>query len=203
MPDSRSREHRQYFNGLAPQWNAMAPEFPRLRESLIRFGVVEGDQVLDVGAGTGKTSSELSNLVGEKGRVVSLDYAEHMLTEGKKIHGRRNMDFLCADACRLPIKDKAMDRILVFSAFPHFSEPLGAIREMARVLKPGGRILILHATSSGILNKFHASLQGPVSGDTLPIAGEATAMLERSGLRRRAVAERDDLYWVEAEKKQE
>jgi ubiquinone/menaquinone biosynthesis C-methylase UbiE len=192
--------HRQYFNGLAPQWHAMAPEFPRLRESLARFGVAPGDRVLDLGAGTGKTTFELSDLVGAKGRVTCLDFAEHMLVEGKKMDGRKNVDFLCADACRLPVKDSGVDKILVFSAFPHFSEPREAVREMARVLKPGGRILILHATSSGILNAFHASLQGPVSGDVLPEAEETAGLLEQAGLKRRSVEEKDDLYWVEAER---
>jgi ubiquinone/menaquinone biosynthesis C-methylase UbiE len=192
--------HRLYFNGLAPQWQAMAPEFPRLRESLERFGITRGDTVLDVGAGAGKTSSEISDMVGGDGRVVSLDYAEKMLAEGKKSPGVRNADFLCADVSSLPVRDGTMDKILVFSAFPHFSEPGHAVREMARVLKPGGRLLILHATSSGILNAFHASLQGPVSGDVLPEAGETVALLEQAGLVRRTVVEKDDLYWVEAEK---
>jgi ubiquinone/menaquinone biosynthesis C-methylase UbiE len=192
--------HRRYFNDLALEWHAMAPEFPGLRESLIRFGVAEGDKVLDVGAGTGRTSSELAELVGEEGRVVVLDYAELMLAEGKKRLNRSNADFLCADACRIPVRSGTMDKILVFSAFPHFWTPHEAAGEMARVLKPGGRVLILHATSSGILNAFHASLQGPVSGDVLPEAGETAALLERAGLRRRSVVERDDLYWVEVEK---
>jgi ubiquinone/menaquinone biosynthesis C-methylase UbiE len=178
----------------------MAPEFPRLRESLVRFGVAQGDKILDVGAGIGKTSSEISELAGKEGRVVSLDYAWRMLEEGKKTHDRENVDFLCADACRLPVRDAAVDKILVFSAFPHFNEPLNAVREMARVLKPAGRILILHATSSGILNAFHASLHGPVSGDVLPGSGEMSAMLEKAGLKPRLVMEKDDLYWVEAEK---
>ena len=195
-----SREHRTYFNELAPRWHLLMPELPQLGEWLASFGISNGDRILDIGAGTGRSTSILARLAGSAGRVYALDVAERMLAEGRKIMPQDNVRCLCADAAFIPLKTGAVDKILAFSAFPHIRDKETAAWEMARVLEPGGRLLILHATSSVILNAFHASLDGPVSGDVLPKAEETAALFESAGLLRRSVVEKDDLYWVEAEK---
>jgi ubiquinone/menaquinone biosynthesis C-methylase UbiE len=57
--------HRDYFNRLAPEWDRMMPPEPRFMDWFVRFGVAEGDRVLDIGAGTGRVAEVLSELTRE------------------------------------------------------------------------------------------------------------------------------------------
>jgi ubiquinone/menaquinone biosynthesis C-methylase UbiE len=193
MPDP----HRDYFNRLAPEWNRMAPQEPRLKEYLLRFGVGEGDWVLDVGAGTGRTTAVVSECVGPSGRVVAQDLAESMLHEAKRSLTDLNIQFLCSDIHKLPILENSFDKILCFSAFPHFRAPSAVLFEMHRILKTNGKLLILHNCSHTKLNRFHASLDGPVRNDRLPSPEEMKGLLEAEGFIVPIACESDDLYWVE------
>ena len=195
-----SKAHRDYFNQLAPEWNDKMPSEPRFREYLIRFGVRAGDRILDVGTGTGRMTKALIDLVGQTGLVVAQDIAEGMLEEGKKLLGDDHYYWLCDDVTALAMKDEAFEKVLCFSAFPHFSDQLKALREMSRVLRSGGRLLILHTSSSEELNAFHASLDGVVSGDRLPAAREMIPLLRQAGLEVEKAVDEQGLYWVEAVK---
>ena len=196
MPDA----HRDYFNRLAPKWDRMAPREPRLKEYLVRFGVAEGDRVLDVGAGSCRTTDAIRDRIGPSGCVVALDLAESMLFEAKKSLLDPHILFLCSDVHELPVRNDSFDRILCYSVFPHFQNPHRALCELHRVLKADGKLLILHSSSHAILNAFHASLDGPVQRDRLPSPEEMRSMLEASCFHVIRADEAEDLYWVEAEK---
>jgi ubiquinone/menaquinone biosynthesis C-methylase UbiE len=190
--------HREYFNRLASKWNGMAPREPRLREYLLHFGLREGDRVLDVGSGTGLSASVIGACVGPAGCVVAQDLAESMLLEGRRSIKDTTVHFLCSDIHGLPIRSESFDKILCFSAFPHFRSPSFALVEMRRVLKEDGKLLILHNCSHEKLNRFHESLEGPVRNDRLPSPDEMTVLLEKAGFIVVRSEERDALYWVEA-----
>ncbi len=193
--------HREYFNNLAAEWNSMMPDIPLLGEYLVRFGVSAGERILDIGTGTGRTAALLSERIGSNGKVFAMDLAERMLVEARKTIRQSNVHFLCADAGFIPIRDQSVDRILVFSAFPHFPEPRLAIRGMFRVLRQGGNLLVLHACSSKALNHFHASLAGVVSQDVLPEVKELLCMMRSCGFVEKHVLENNELYWVEVSMK--
>ena len=193
--------HRDYFNRLAPEWDRMMPPEERLMDWFVRFGVAKGDRVLDVGAGIGRTAEILSNLVGSAGTVLVTDLAEGMLAAAKiRLFGPGRV-FACSDAHRLPIRSACFDKIVCYSAFPHFQDKPAVLREMRRVLQPGGKLLILHSTSHDQLNTFHASLDGPVRNDRLPSPNEMKGLLETAGFSVLSATESDDLYWVEAERR--
>ncbi|MFH1941834.1 MAG: class I SAM-dependent methyltransferase [bacterium] len=193
-----SKAHRDYFNTLAPEWNDRMADDPELRDYLIRFDVSAGDRVLDIGAGTGRMTKYLCELVGNDGTVVTEDFAVRMLEEGKRsLHSDKLMR-LCDDATALALKRDCFDKVLCFSVFPHFSDPKQVLQEFHRVLRPGGKLLILHTCSSHELNHFHASLNGIVCDDRLLSAEEMLPLLHRSGFRSEQVVERDNLYWVQA-----
>lgn len=191
---------REYFNRLAPGWDNMAPKEPRLKEYLIRFGVSEGDRVLDAGAGTGLSTVLLRECAGDSGFVVAQDMAEDMLRGARARLPGDGAACVGSDAHDLPFRDGTFDKILCFSAFPHFSEPRMALAEMRRVLKAGGKALVLHASSHRELNHFHASLDAPVRHDVLPSPDDLKGMFEAAGFRVLRAEESEKLYWVEGEK---
>jgi ubiquinone/menaquinone biosynthesis C-methylase UbiE len=195
-----SRAHREYFNRLAPEWDDRMTDNPEFKQHLIQFGVSPGDCVLDIGAGTGRMTKHLIGLVGDEGLVIAEDIAETMLLEGKRRLGNHTQHWLCDDVKALAIKDETFDKVLCFSAFPHFTHPKKALAEMHRVLRHGGKLLILHTASSLQLNEFHASLDGIVCHDRLPAAETMIPMLRKTGFRPEHIQEKEDLYWVQAEK---
>jgi ubiquinone/menaquinone biosynthesis C-methylase UbiE len=195
-----SETHRDYFNMLAPRWNTKVPIIPILKEYLIKFDITVGDRVLDVGAGTGRMTAYISELVGSSGFVIALDIAELMLSEAKKTQANKNLNFLCADVCNISLKENFFNKVLCFSTFPHIKNPFAALREMNRVLRIGGNLLILHTCSSQQLNKFHSSLNDVVSKDMLPSASDMIPVLKQAGFCAKEITEADDLYWVEAVK---
>ena len=195
-----SRAHREYFNRLASEWDDRMTDDPEFRQHLIQFGVSPGDYVLDIGAGTGRMTKHLIGLVGDEGLVIAEDIAEAMLLEGKRRLGNNTQHWLCDDVKALAIKDETFDKVLCFSAFPHFTHPKKALAEMHRVLRHGGKLLILHTASSLQLNEFHASLDGIVCHDRLPAAETMVPMLRQTGFRPERILDQENLYWVEAEK---
>jgi ubiquinone/menaquinone biosynthesis C-methylase UbiE len=195
--------HRDYFNRLAPEWDRMMPCEKRLMDWFVQFGVAKGDRVLDVGAGTGRVTEALSELTGPMGIVFVTDLAEDMIAIAKIRLAGPGRVFACSDAHRLPIRSACLDKIVCYSAFPHFQDKSHVLREMRQVLKPGGKLLILHSTSHGQLNAFHASLEGPVRNDQLPSLEDMKALLEIAGFNVLSAAEAEDLYWIEAERMEE
>lgn len=195
-----SKAHRDYFNGLASEWNTLAEDLPVLRDYLLRFGVSQGECVLDVGAGTGRLTRYLHELTGPKGYVVAEDISEQMLIEAGKSIDSENVHFLCDDVCGLALKADSFDKVICFSIFPHILHPQKALSEIYRVLHPGGRLLILHTSGSHDLNHFHASLNSVVCHDRLLPAAEMVPLIRKAGLMERFIDERENLYWVEVEK---
>lgn len=196
MPDSI----RTYFNRIAPEWDCMAPKEPRLKEYLLRFGIAEGDRVLDAGAGTGISTALVRECAGASGFVVAQDLAEAMLRGARKRLGGNGAACVGSDAQDLPFHGGVFDKILCFSAFPHFADQRKTLAEMRRVLKKGGKALVLHASSHRELNAFHANLDAPVRHDVLPSPEDLRILFEKAGFDVLRAEESEKLYWVEAVK---
>ncbi|MBN2102935.1 class I SAM-dependent methyltransferase [bacterium] len=192
--------HREYFNTLAPEWSVRMTDDQRFRNLLLRFGVSKGDCVLDAGAGTGRMTRHLSELVGQKGQVVAQDFALEMVREGRRQIPGSGVFWICDDLCALSCPSNMFDKVLCFSVFPHIQHPDCALKEIYRVLRPGGKLLILHTSHSTRLNAFHASLEGVVRSDRLPAADEMTGYFNKAKIEPVAMIDETDLYWVEGRK---
>ncbi|MCS6712672.1 demethylmenaquinone methyltransferase [Brachybacterium sp. EF45031] len=96
-----------------------------------------GAMVLDVAAGTG-TSTEALRRAGA--RALAADFSAGMVAEGRERH--RQVPFVLADATRLPFADDAFDAATISFGLRNVQEPMAAVREMMRVVRPGGRIVI-------------------------------------------------------------
>ena len=111
---------------------------------LDRAALAPGDAVLDVGCGPGDDLFAMANLVGPTGRLVGLDASAVMLAEaGRRAAGRGlDVEFELGDATALPFPDATFDVCRASRVLEHLADPAGALAEMARVTRPGGRIVV-------------------------------------------------------------
>jgi demethylmenaquinone methyltransferase / 2-methoxy-6-polyprenyl-1,4-benzoquinol methylase len=125
--------------GLHHSWRVRAAD---------RGEVGPGDSVLDVCCGTGDFSFELAGRVAPGGSVVGCDFSEPMLDLAREKAAARgaSLRFEWADALQLPYDADRFDVVTVGFALRNFADFDRGLREMARVLKPGGRLVILEFT---------------------------------------------------------
>jgi len=109
------------------------------RESYGLLGAAPGRRILDVGCGLGSDAAALAALVAPGGTVVGVDGSRDMIEAARERHARiEGLSFEVADAAALPFDDASFDACRVDRVLQHIAEPLPAIRDMARVLRPGG-----------------------------------------------------------------
>lgn len=124
-------------------------------------GVRQGQRVLDLAGGTGDLTAKFSRLVGEKGQVVLADINESMLSVGRtKLRDLgliSNINYVQANAEALPFPDNYFDCITISFGLRNVTDKAKALRSMYRVLKPGGRLLVLEFSKPqySILNKAY------------------------------------------------
>ncbi|UTW45215.1 bifunctional demethylmenaquinone methyltransferase/2-methoxy-6-polyprenyl-1,4-benzoquinol methylase UbiE [bacterium SCSIO 12696] len=124
-------------------------------------GVRAGHHVLDIAGGTGDLSAKFSRIVGEQGLVVLADINDSMLKVGRDklmdngVTG--NVHFTQADAQYLPYPDNSFDCITIAFGLRNVTDKDLALRSMLRVLKPGGRLLVLEFSkpTSELLGKAY------------------------------------------------
>jgi demethylmenaquinone methyltransferase/2-methoxy-6-polyprenyl-1,4-benzoquinol methylase len=124
-------------------------------------GVREGNRVLDLAGGTGDLAARFSEIVGPKGSVTLADINASMLRVGRdRLIDRglnENLAFVQADAQQLPFPDEYFDCITIAFGLRNVTDKDAALRSMHRVLKPGGRMLVLEFSKPGnpLLSKFY------------------------------------------------
>ncbi|QLH61802.1 bifunctional demethylmenaquinone methyltransferase/2-methoxy-6-polyprenyl-1,4-benzoquinol methylase UbiE [Serratia symbiotica] len=124
-------------------------------------GVRRGQRVLDLAGGTGDLAAKFSGIVGEQGLVVLADINDSMLKVGRdKLRDRGivgNISYVQANAEALPFPDNYFDCITIAFGLRNVTEKDKALRSMFRVLKPGGRLLVLEFSKPRLapLNKAY------------------------------------------------
>lgn len=117
------------------------------RFTIEQAGLHKGQYVLDIAGGTGDLAKEFAKIVGKDGLVVLADINEKMLLQGRArladagVVG--NVEFIQADAEKLPFPDNYFDCITIAFGLRNVTDKAAALRSMYRVLKPGGKCLVL------------------------------------------------------------
>jgi ubiquinone/menaquinone biosynthesis C-methylase UbiE len=189
----------------------------RLGRALNELDIRPGHSVIDAGCGTGILYPLLKRRIGRNGRVLAVDLAERMVEIARLKYGRdRRFSWVAGDLVEVldGLPAGSADRLVCFSAFPHFADPLRVLQAVHRVLTPAqpeaglagrlrkkadpaGRFAVVHLKSSDELNQFHAALRdSPVSRHRLASAEELAAVAAEVGFRILAARESPGLYLV-------
>ena len=123
--------------------------FRRMQERLLsQLGIAEGSAFLDVGCGTGWAVRRATGMVGKKGAACGIDLSQGMIDKAKAAaRGIANARFVQANAEKIPFKDAFFDRVICTMSFHHYLHPAVVMKEISRVLKPGGTVCIVDPTS--------------------------------------------------------
>ncbi len=136
----------QYFDRVAGQWDSLRLGYfsEAVRTAAIAKAYLRPEMVVaDVGAGTGFIAAGLAPLVK---KVHLIDGSPAMLEAARKnLAGSSNVELHLADGASLPLPDGSLDATFANMYLHHCPDPLAAIREMVRTLKPGGRLVITDA----------------------------------------------------------
>jgi ubiquinone/menaquinone biosynthesis C-methylase UbiE len=192
----------EFFDKRAENWEQTHypdPVRERLRKLIQTFGVTPGETILDVGTGPGILIPYLQPLAGISGRVCAFDLSFPMIRQARRKTRSENDLVVQADALEIPFGTGVFHRVICFAAFPHFADPAVALREMGRVLKPGGSLVIAHLMSRRELAAHHASHSG-VEKDLLPDAGQMADLYLAAGFQPPEITDMPGRYTALAQK---
>ena len=140
---------REYFDEVASQWDAMRQRFfgEGVRQAAIAAaGIQPGMTVIDVGTGTGF----LAEAAIEAGaRVIGVDLSEGMLAQVRTRLAGKAFEARQSEPASLLLREAEADAVIANMFLHHAEDPPAAIRQMARALKPGGRLVITDADTHG------------------------------------------------------
>lgn len=147
--EGKQRYLRQLFNEGAPHYDrigwigSLGTGHIYRKRALRRAGLMPGMNVLDVACGTGAVTRAILELLNGSGNVVGVDPSAGMLTQAR---AHVQAEFLEGEAEALPFPDDSFDFLTMGYALRHVSDLHRAFGEYRRVLRPGGRVLLLEIT---------------------------------------------------------
>lgn len=145
-----------------------------------------GDRVLDCATGTGDLAIEFKKAVGKEGYVLGTDFCAPMIEPAPAKAAKKGLeiDFEVADAMDLPYEDDSFDIASISFGIRNVDDPVIALQEMARVVKPGGRVVVLEFGQPKGLLKFPYEMYSqhimPAVGGLLSGNREAYTYLPRT-----------------------
>jgi demethylmenaquinone methyltransferase / 2-methoxy-6-polyprenyl-1,4-benzoquinol methylase len=174
-----STEVRQMFSSIATRYDVtneiLSFGIHRLwRRSAVRLsGAREGHAILDCATGTGDLALVFKRKVGASGRVMGTDFCKEMLDNAPAKAAREELqvEFQVADAMALPFADDSFDVASIAFGIRNVDDPVKCLKEMARVVRPGGRVVVLEFGQPtgffGGLFRFYSKVIMPAIGGLL------------------------------------
>ena len=142
---SSDTDTKEFFNSVAANWEKISEDYydESVRGILLESGLLEPNiKVADIGSGSGFLSRAIA---GKVGSVIAIDISAEMLGQLSAqaiTEGLSNIKVLEADGCEIPLPAGVIDLICSNMYLHHIDDPLCAVKEMKRLLKPGGKVFL-------------------------------------------------------------
>ncbi|WP_329403083.1 class I SAM-dependent methyltransferase [Streptomyces melanogenes] len=172
---------QEFFGARAADWDNRFPDDgPAYAAAVAELGLRPGAAVLDAGCGTGRALPPLRDAVGPGGTVLGLDLTPEMLEEAVQAGRDRAGCLALGDVARLPVRSGALDAVFGAGLISHLPEPEANLRELARVVRPGGQLALFHPIGRAAL----AARQGrQITPDDLRAEPQLRPLLAGAGWR--------------------
>ncbi|MEU9941174.1 class I SAM-dependent methyltransferase [Streptomyces lavendulae] len=185
---------QEFFGARAADWDRKFPEDgPAFAAAAGELGVGPGDRVLDAGCGTGRALTPLRAAVGPAGTVLGVDLTERMLAAAREAGRDAYGTLLLADVARLPLRDGSLDAVFAAGLIAHLPDPTANLSELARVVRPGGRLALFHPIGRAALAARHGRELTP---DDLRAEHNLRPLLSGSGWDMISYADEDGRFLV-------
>ncbi|MFF8093579.1 class I SAM-dependent methyltransferase [Streptomyces sp. NPDC016675] len=183
---------QDFFGARAADWDSRFPDDgPAYEAAAAQLGLREGDRVLDAGCGTGRALTPLRAAVGPSGLVVGADLTPAMLQAAVRAGRDRDGWLLLTDVAALPLRSRSLDAVFAAGLVAHLPDPARTVRELARVVRPGGVLALFHPIGRAAL----AARQGrQLTPDDLRAEHRLRPLLAGSGWRMTSYVDEDDRF---------
>ncbi|MFI1561637.1 class I SAM-dependent methyltransferase [Streptomyces sp. NPDC020490] len=180
---------QEFFTARAADWDSRFPDDgPAYAAAVATLGLPEGGRVLDAGCGTGRALPPLRAAVGPSGVVVGADLTPAMLQAAVRAGRDRDGRLLLADVTALPLRSESLDAVFAAGLIAHLPDPARNLRELFRVLRPGGTLALFHPIGRAAL----AARQGRrLTPDDLRAEDNLRPLLAGSGFRLTSYVDED------------
>ncbi len=195
---------KAYFDEQANSWDERfhTSALSSFLENLVpQFGLEAGQNILDVGTGTGVLIPYIIKAVGSAGSVTAVDYSEKMVQLCKTKHSHlKNVNVEVKNIEEDAFPAESFDAVICFGVFPHLENKEKALQNINHTLKPAGTLIIAHALSSEELKAHHNNASSAVLHDMLPEKAEITQLLEQTGFTQISIKDEPGCYLCIAHK---
>ncbi len=183
-PAHHPHDRKSFFDAIAERWDDLHPHAPQRGAVTRGLDLVEplaNAAIIDVGCGTGIVTNTVLPRIAN-GTVLALDLSPSMIAKARESLCDPRVELRVGDALDAAIASASVDVVLCYNTVPHFSSANAAVQEMARWLRPGGRLLIWHDAGRSQIHHMHHHVGGPVAHDMLPPADQLASLMAGAGL---------------------
>ncbi|MFJ3197865.1 class I SAM-dependent methyltransferase [Streptomyces griseoviridis] len=183
---------QEFFGARAADWDSRFPDDgPAYADAVAALRLREGGRVLDAGCGTGRALPPLRAAVGSAGVVVGADLTPAMLQAAVRAGRDGDGRLLVADVAALPLRTGSLDAVFAAGLIAHLPRPAENLRELARVVRPGGVLALFHPIGRAAL----AARQGrQITPDDLRAEPNLRPLLAGSGWRMTSYVDEDTRF---------
>ncbi|MFC6020835.1 class I SAM-dependent methyltransferase [Plantactinospora solaniradicis] len=155
-------ESRAFFAVRAASWDArFGDDMPACAAAVAEANLRTGGVAVDLGCGTGRALPALRDAVGRHGIVIGVDITPQMLAVARDQGRTAGAGLILGDARHLPIADACVDAVFAAGLLGHLPDPEAGLHELARITRPGGRLVLFHPSGRAALAARHGHTLHP------------------------------------------